>query len=86
MIELPTEYTTALEEVLGQSLTRQALEDRKGREFIRTNAAFVSQISHGLTKDRSTFLGSKYLSDPALQRAYLLYYTTTNLLKLWPAP
>ena len=84
MIELPTEYTTALEEVLGQSLTRQALEDRRGKEFVRTITSSISQISQGLTKDRSTFLRSKYLSNPALQRAYLLYYTTTNLLKLWP--
>jgi ribosomal protein RSM22 (predicted rRNA methylase) len=84
MLELPTEYTIALEEVLGRNLSGQALEDRNGKAFIQTIADAVIQISHGLTKDRSDFVQSKYLNDTALRQGYLVYYTSTNLLKLWP--
>ena len=84
MLKLPAEYTIALEEVLGRSLSKHALEDRNGRAFIRTIANSVTRISHGLTKDRQDFVRSKYLNDTAMQEGYLVYYTTTNLLKIWP--
>ncbi|HWF43017.1 MAG TPA: small ribosomal subunit Rsm22 family protein, partial [Candidatus Kapabacteria bacterium] len=53
-------------------------------KFIQSVAKAVTQISHGLTKDRESFVASRYLTNAELQRAYLAYYTTTNLLKLWP--
>lgn len=82
-LEIPTEYNSALEEVLGLSLTREA-GSREYTQTIRRIAAQVEAISKGLTTEREEFVASKYLKDAAQQEAYRVYYMTTNLLKLWP--
>jgi ribosomal protein RSM22 (predicted rRNA methylase) len=84
MLTLPNEYILGLEEVLRVDLLPAGIEKKETKAFLRTMAASVIQISHGLTKDRESFVASRYLANAELQRAYLAYYTTTNLLKLWP--
>ncbi|MDP4199780.1 MAG: small ribosomal subunit Rsm22 family protein [Bacteroidota bacterium] len=84
MLQLPREYTVALEEVLGLRL----IDDRPASKETRTKLARIArdviQLSEGLTKSREEFVRSEYLRDEDQQQAYFLYYTTTNLLKLWP--
>lgn len=84
VLTIPPEYTRALEEVLGITLSKDALNQRETKNRVRRIAEHVAQISEGLTLDRDEFVRSAYLRDEEQQQAYLLYYTTTNLLKIWP--
>lgn len=85
MLELPQKYIHALEEVLSIKLSENALI-KKGpnRQKLERIARSVTDLSQGLTKDHSAFTVSRYLSDRDMRTAYLLYYMSTNLLKLWP--
>jgi ribosomal protein RSM22 (predicted rRNA methylase) len=84
MLHVPVEYVKALQEVLGQDLSENALRTPAGKRWIQRSARSVSELSHGLTKDRAAFLSERYLDRPDERDAYLAYFTTTNLLKLWP--
>jgi len=81
-LEIPDEYTTALSERLAFDLRPQSLVTRIGKAYIAENAEIVSRISEGLTKNRGEFIASSYLKDEKIRRAYSLYYTTTNFLKV----
>lgn len=65
-------------------LSDDDIRRKEVRSALAKIAGLVAQLSEGLTKDREEFVRSEYLRDEDQQRAYLLYYTTTNLLKLWP--
>ena len=84
MLTLPSSYQHALETVLRQKLDESSLRSASGKRFIEQVAAGVAKISGGLTRDREAFIAGRYLKDKGLRDAYLAYYTTTNLLKLWP--
>ncbi len=84
MLQIPSEYILALQEVLSVDLSNEGLRSVRGREFIGRTADSVMKLSHGLTRERAGFASSKYLNDPKIREAYLCYYTTTNLLKIWP--
>jgi ribosomal protein RSM22 (predicted rRNA methylase) len=81
---VPDEYIASLEEVLGTSLGKDALHSNAVKRVLQDAAKIVQQISEGLTQDRASFVQSKYLKKHDQRRAYLLYYVTTNFLKLWP--
>jgi ribosomal protein RSM22 (predicted rRNA methylase) len=84
MLHVPVEYVKALQEVLGQELSENALRTSAGKKWLSRIAASVSELSQGLTKARTAFLSERYLERPGEREAYLAYFTTTNLLKLWP--
>jgi ribosomal protein RSM22 (predicted rRNA methylase) len=81
---VPDDYIASLEEVLGASLGKEAMHDKSTRKLLTEAAEVVQQISEGLTQDRDSFVNSKYLKKQDQRKAYLLYYVTTNFLKLWP--
>lgn len=81
---VPDDYITSLEEVLGTPLGKDALHTPATKRMLAEAAKTVQQISEGLTQDRASFVKSKYLKKHDQRRAYLLYYVTTNFLKLWP--
>jgi ribosomal protein RSM22 (predicted rRNA methylase) len=81
---VPDDYIASLEEVLGTSLGKEALHSPATKRMLTEAAKTVQQISEGLTQDRDSFVKSKYLKKHDQRRAYLLYYVTTNFLKLWP--
>jgi ribosomal protein RSM22 (predicted rRNA methylase) len=83
-LTVPDEYIASLEEVLGTSLGKDALHQPATKRMLQEAAKTVQQISEGLTQDRASFVKSKYLKKHDQRRAYLLYYVTTNFLKLWP--
>ncbi len=64
---------------MGEMLLRK--EVRRRYEKLAAN---VQIISMGLTRDRKNFIEESYLNDSELRQAYLLYYTTTNMLKIIP--
>jgi len=81
---LPQVYISTLEAVLGLDLTSKHAgrsKDRNWKELV----AGVAELSKGLTIDRVQTQSGVYLSTPIARRAYMLYYMTTNLFKLWPA-
>jgi ribosomal protein RSM22 (predicted rRNA methylase) len=82
MLQLPPDYTRALEEVLGFSLT--GLSGKAGKKKLDAIVRGVMSLTQGLTKERAEFVRSEYLRNEEQLQAYLLYYTSTNLLKLWP--
>jgi ribosomal protein RSM22 (predicted rRNA methylase) len=82
-LTVPDEYIASLEEVLGTSLGKDALHQPATKRMLQEAAKTVQQISEGLTQDRASFVKSKYLKKHDQRRAYLLYYVTTNFLKLW---
>lgn len=77
-------YTQTLEEVLGLPLGGEMLLRKEIRRRYEKLAANVRTISMGLTRDRKNFIEEPYLNDSELRQAYLLYYTTTNMLKIIP--
>jgi ribosomal protein RSM22 (predicted rRNA methylase) len=79
---IPDEYIAALSERLGFDLSPENLLTRNGKAYIAEKAGFVSQISEGLTRSRDSFLASDYLKNKKIREAYLLYYMTTNMLKV----
>jgi len=81
-LQISDEYIAALSQRLGFDLSPQNLVTRNGNAYIAEKAALVSQISEGLTKSRNSFLASEYLKDKKIREAYLLYYMTTNMLKV----
>ncbi len=81
---VPDDYIASLEEVLGTPLGKDALHAPATKRMLTEAAKTVQQISEGLTQDRASFVKSKYLKKHDQRRAYLLYYVTTNFLKLWP--
>lgn len=54
------------------------------KKWLTRVAGSVAELSEGLTKDRAAFLAERYLERREEREAYLAYFTTTNLLKLWP--
>ena len=84
ILEVSELYTKSLEEVLDIKLDRDSVKTRLVRSRLSKAAESVKQISEGLTCERSTFLSAQYLNDPDIRSAYLLYYTTTNFLKVIP--
>lgn len=83
-LELPEAYIHALEDVLGIELGDAKVRERTVKQTLERLAMGVSEISEGLTRNRADFIKSRYLKDNDLRRAYLAYYTTTNILKIWP--
>ena len=73
---LPQEYIHTLESYLD-------ITDLSGLG-VRRYAEAVGRISHGLTKEHESYVTSRYLKDEETRKAYLLYYSTINLLKIWP--
>ena len=81
---IPDEYTSALEQRLGFDLRPASLATRIGKAYIAQKGEIVSQINEGLTKQRPEFLASDYLRSREIREAYMLYYMTTNILKIIP--
>jgi len=87
MLKVPREYIAALEGVLRRKGIEVSLNEPESAETVRfldAVAESVKRISTGLTTERDAFLGKHYLRNEDLRQAYLVYYMTTNLLKLWP--
>lgn len=78
---VPEEYIASLQEVLGSRLGNEYIHTREGKNYLAAIAQRVGEINAGLTIDRKEFLAKRYLKNPALRQAYLVYYTTTNFLK-----
>ncbi len=76
---LPPSYLSALE-----SYFDIPLEDPIPKK-LKPFAATIAEMSKGLKKkkEREEFISGPYLNDPAICDAYLLYYTTCNLLKIY---
>lgn len=83
-LQIRDEYTSALEQRLGFDLHPANLATRNGKAYIAKKAEIVSQINEGLTKKRADFFASEYLRNKEIREGYLLYYMTTNLLKIIP--
>lgn len=77
-------YTESLEEVLGLSLDADSLHAKVARKEIESIAADVRALSDALTGQAGAVRQRHYLAKPRFQRAYRLYYTTTNFLKIVP--
>lgn len=84
MLQLPPDYIRALEEVLGHSLDEKYLRSVAGKRFIQQMSRETSTITLGLRDEHASFVESKYLKNEAIRSAYLLYYSTIGLLKIWP--
>ncbi len=84
VLQIPDEYTSALEQRLGFDLRPASLATRAGKAYIAGKAEIVSQINEGLTKKRPEFFASEYLRNKEIREGYMLYYMTTNLLKIIP--
>jgi len=84
MLRLPQNYITALEEVLKIKLSEEQVHNSVSHKKLQQIARAVQQISEGLTKQHGDFVKGKYLKEKEFREAYLLYYMSTNLLKLWP--
>jgi SAM-dependent methyltransferase len=87
MLKVPREYIAMLEGVLRRKGTEVSLREPQSgatARFLDAVAESVKRISTGLTTERDTFLTRQYLKHEDLRQAYLVYYMTTNLLKLWP--
>lgn len=65
-------------------LDRDSVKRRETRASLERIAESVAKLNEGLTVGRESFLAQHYLSDPEIRKAYLLYYTTTNFLKIVP--
>ena len=78
ILSLPPSYLSALESQFDLSLENPV--PKKLRRFAET----ISGMSSGLKKNlqRPEFVSSAYLNDRSYCDAYLLYYTTCNLLKI----
>lgn len=76
---LPSAYLSVLESQFDLSLENPV--PKKLKPFAQT----ISEMSAGLKKNRQRqeFVSSAYLDDKAYCDAYLLYYTTCNLLKIY---
>jgi hypothetical protein len=83
-LEIPHEYTAALQSRFGFDLSPSNLATRSGKALIAQHAKIVAQINKGLTQDRSAFLASDYFRKKEVRETYLLYYMTTNVLKIIP--
>lgn len=75
---IPEDYLKRLGSYLGVDLIQPKLRELK--PFVGA----IEEFSEGLNKSqsRSDFLAKTYLDRDAFRKAYLLYYTTTNLLKI----
>ncbi len=78
-MRLPDAYVAFLERRLGVSLKTP---DPRELEAV---AADMTAMSFRLTRpgERRAFVGQSYLDEPALRKAYLLYYTPVNLPKIF---
>jgi ribosomal protein RSM22 (predicted rRNA methylase) len=83
-LQIPDEYIAALSERMQFDLSPANIETRIGKAYIAKKAGIVSQISTGLTSNRTEFLARDYLKSKEIRESYLLYYMTTNLLKIIP--
>jgi ribosomal protein RSM22 (predicted rRNA methylase) len=68
--------------MLGHELSRDALATKKIRKALEPFTRSVSELSGGLTKGKETLIKAKYLKSVELRNGYLLYFTTTNFLKV----
>src|SRR5512141_3197205 len=64
----------------GAAEARGAAADRLGPDELRTVAAGVTRLSAGLTRDRA-LAGARYMDDPRLLGAYLLFYWPISYLQ-----
>ncbi len=78
-VRLPEAFVTYLERRLNLDLAEPRLSQ------LRRLASRVSELSHLLTRTdkRSSTLSRSYFDDPSVLEAYLLYYTATNLPKVF---
>ncbi len=74
---VPDQYITQLEKYLSIRLYDPV--PKTLAEFAKT----IHEISEGLNKRLSKFIQTPYLENETARRAYLLYYTTCNLLKIY---
>ena len=75
MLSLPPWYQTILESVLGLSVD-------DSRQVQRLSAG-VSELSKRFTQRENELSDDKYTASEDLRSAYLVYYSTVNLLKLY---
>lgn len=81
-LSLPQNYVSNLEWLLGLELSPDAIISKKGRKALEPYVHAVSELSLGLTKTKDKLIKQKYLHDDDLRHAYMLYFTTTNFLKV----
>lgn len=81
-LSVPQNYVSNLERLLGLELSHEALISKKGRKALEPFVQGVSALSSGLTKEKHELIQRKYLREDDIRNAYLLYYTTTNFLKV----
>lgn len=81
-LSVPQNYVSNLERLLGLELSHEALITKKGRKALEPFVQGVSALSSGLTKEKNELIQRKYLREDDIRNAYLLYYTTTNFLKV----
>ena len=78
-MQLPEEYISFLETTFHINLREPKAKD------LKAIAQTVHRISEALTrkKFREEFIKSTYMNDDVFRQAYLLYFTTCNLLKIF---
>ena len=81
-LSVPQNYVSNLERLLGLELSHEALISKKGRKALEPFVKGVSALSAGLTKTKNELIERKYLRTDDIRDAYLLYFTTTNFLKV----
>ncbi len=81
-LSVPQNYVSNLERLLGLELSHEALISKKGRKALEPLVKGVSALSAGLTKTKNELIERKYLRTDDIRDAYLLYFTTTNFLKV----
>lgn len=81
-LSVPQNYVSNLERLLGLELSHEALISKKGRRALEPFVKGVSALSAGLTKNKNELIERKYLRTDDIRDAYLLYFTTTNFLKV----
>lgn len=83
-LSIPGFYFRALQEMTGLDLSPEALKTRSLRRSLEKYAESCSTMSFGLTRNKQEFLREGYLDSKEARDAYLVYFTTTNLLKAVP--
>jgi ribosomal protein RSM22 (predicted rRNA methylase) len=80
-LSIPEFYLHALEEMTGLDLSAGAVKTKLIRKLLEKYAEACSALSFGLTRNKQEFLREGYLDSKEARDAYLVYFTTTNLLK-----
>jgi 2-polyprenyl-3-methyl-5-hydroxy-6-metoxy-1,4-benzoquinol methylase len=80
---VPDNYIRIIEAETGLRLDGEYLRTREGRKSLQKFIKPIAELSEYLTGRTSVPKDDRYMTKPLLRDAYRLYYTTTNLMKIW---